>query len=87
MNKTLILHLPENVMASLERDAKRAGKSMNEIALDRLRGGGPQPRRGDADALRPFFGAWRMSPAERRRIERMIERERHLPEDAGDLSF
>jgi len=40
-----------------------------------------QPQRGSLEAIRPFRGAWQMTPDERARIEREIEQMRNDGED------
>lgn len=41
---------------------------------------GVGPRRGSAEAILPFCGAWKMSPEERARIEREVEEMRLVEE-------
>jgi hypothetical protein len=80
MKKTLILEIPDDVFQALKEEAARTGKPLERIALERITLQASQ-RRGSAEALQPFFGAWSMSPDERADIERMIEEERHLEDN------
>ena len=41
-----------------------------------------EPRRGSAEAILPFCGAWQMDPEERARIEREIEEMRLVEEES-----
>ena len=73
-----IRNVPESVDRSLREEAKRCGKSLNEIALDVLRRGlglsEEVPRYDDLDDL---IGSWVADPAVDRALE---EQDRIDPE-------
>ncbi len=79
MKQTLTLEVPDDVYEALQKEAAKTGKSLEQLALDWL---SQQARRGRVEALRSFFGAWQMTPEERARIEKMLDEERHVEENA-----
>ncbi|HLH78731.1 MAG TPA: hypothetical protein VKV29_00440 [Chthonomonas sp.] len=79
MPKTLVLEVPNEVYQALQQEAAKTGKAPEQLAAEWL---ALQSNRGKAEALRPFFGAWQMAPDERAHIEKMLDEERHLEEDA-----
>lgn len=77
--KSITLQVPDEVYEALQKEAAKAGKSLEQLALDWL---SQQARRGRVEALRSFFGAWQMTPEERAHIEKMLDEERHVEENA-----
>jgi hypothetical protein len=78
VSRILSIHLPDDIYRELERQATVSGKSVEQLASERVAEARPSASRGGVDALSPFFGAWQMSPEERSRIETMLAEERHL---------
>ena len=84
MTRQLTLDLPEEVDQALQAEAARAGKSPEQLALEWIESRINPPPRGSVDAVLPSYGAWSMTPEERKEIERMIEEDRLLEhEHAG----
>ena len=86
MKQTLILQIPDEIHQVLKEEATKAGKSLEQIALECIAQHTERPQRGSVDALRPFFGAWSMTSEERAQIEQMIDKERLLEENKGFLA-
>jgi hypothetical protein len=74
----LLIHLPDDLYRELEHEAVNCGKTIEQVAVERVAETHSPPCLGSVDAIQPFFGAWQMSPEERSRIERLLTEERHL---------
>lgn len=81
MVRQLTLDLPEEIDRALQTEAARAGKSAAQLALEWIESRIHPPPRGSVDAILPSFGAWSMTPEERKKIERMIKEDRLLDSD------
>ena len=77
MKQTLTLEIPDDLYQTLQKEADKTGKPLEEIILSWIT---QQAHRGRVESLMPFFGSWNMSPEERTKIERLIDEERHLQE-------
>ncbi len=80
MSHKLMLHLPDDLYHELEHEATASGKSVEQVAIERV-GETRQPAiHGSVEALAPFFGAWQMKEDERLRVEKLLDEERHREE-------
>jgi hypothetical protein len=77
VSRTLHIQLPDDIYRELEHEAMRCGKSVEQIAIDRVAETHSPLSRGSVDAMGPYFGAWQMSSEERSRIEALLDAERH----------
>lgn len=83
MKQVLTVDVPDDVYEALREQSAKTGKPIREIASEWMAEHSRPAKRGSADALMPFYGAWRMTPEERARIEQRLEAERHMKEGNG----
>lgn len=82
MARLLTLNLPEDVDRALQQEALRSGKPPEQVALEWMVSHVDIPQRGSGEALMRSHGTWSMTPEERGQIERAIEEERLLQDEA-----
>ncbi|MBM4044127.1 MAG: hypothetical protein FJ279_03360 [Planctomycetes bacterium] len=83
MKQVLTVDVSDDVYEALREQSAKTGKPIREIASEWMAEHSRPAKRGSVDALMPFYGAWRMAPGERARIEQMIQAERHQEEGNG----